>query len=513
MKKTKMPKETLKNKKSVMLRGSVTLLASVIIFSITATGMIASKGAKKRQTELELHRLLDLQGEQLLSLYDRNLLERYGIWAFDPLKIDLKFNTKEILSIPGVNYYHMKPHGYYGEGKNFYTQAVHFAKGRLPLRAADELYERIKAFQEAGKVVSGVPVAAAIEKMSSFLPKLSRGIDLPAIESGVSERQGGSKAPPAASGGAAPVSRKAEPDKEQDKDKDKAGQKENALTKEEEDALRLFRGEVKAFDAETGSAFQTEEDKKTGLLASVLTGLSRGIDALTFELPESLNKLIFQEYVLSQFSSQVRGPDAKTDEGKHFRTLSGQFMSDIKVMQPFEAERILTGFENPHAARAAVSALILSTRLVLNFAAEINDDYRMARHRAKASALSAIIAAATLGEVQLDPEPLSYILALLASGKNAYGDRLKLNKGETAALYPAEGHTLSKVHIYYTDYLRLISLFLPAEELAARAGHYVYLNTELYGMTGADFRASLRAWKDGFIYERKVQYEILADGK
>lgn len=503
-------------------RGSVSILAALIISAVTMTGLAAAAASSYRLQLLRLHRLAELQAEQILSMYDRELLERYGLWGYDPTDIPLKENTSDLISLlPGTSC-SIKPLKPLSEPEIFKEQAVHFAKSRLPLRLGEEIYQRLKRIAEGGRSLNLLPLLEASEKVKNLLPDLSSAESLPQLPASLPPA---SRNIPSGHTGSAPAKTKglppyaenqAEDTKAEEKEEDKEEKEKEKAEKEEKDreeeikregesVWRVFSEEMKAFGA-AHPEYAPSEGSLSGLVQSLFEKMDRALSFLDFELPAFMEDLIFQEYILHEFTSQVRGPGAGTEEGRNYRMLSGSLFSDYSVTEKYEAESIITGAKSGHMAKVMVNTLLFSTRLMLNYAEEISNERKMAVHEAKAAAVSAAVVFFSLGTIVLDPEALAMVFALLPALRNADKDVKRLLEGKGVPFYPDPSSFPSRIDIFYVDYLRIIALFRSTDKMAARAGLFVYLNTGVWGMSALEIKAGVPSGGSRNTYERLFEY-------
>lgn len=499
------------------LRGSLSLLASVLIVAITSTAILTARGIALRNSELALDRLLNLQGQQALSSYDRSLLERYGLWGFDPAKIDQAQQLRDLAQVPGVKDYSLRFAGELTEPEVLRRQVSQFAKSRVTLELFGEIWQRIQDFRMMGNFLEhSSGLQDAIEGVREFVPAIPATAELtkPLLRSGgVSASMGTEVSSNTLRFSAFHINRHTESDVDE----------EPVLSEEEIEALDTGLGYVDDMASDLSGVFGQSDDFEISLtddegdsdtqsrLMSLLTMVSQGLDVMQFEVPFVLEKILFQEYVLAQFSSAVRGPAAFEKEAQNFQTLSRQNMSKLDFSEKFEAEMILLAQNRAFSARLFVNSTIGATRLATHFMAEVSDAYRMGRHKAAAASISAAIAILSLGTVVLEPASIAYSLALVTAAKNMLLDLRQILEGRGVALYPAASNPLYQVKVYYIDYLRILGLVLPIDKQAEVAAAVIIKNIGHSPVTSIE--QQLRLHNGGLVipYERRWSYAVSTD--
>ncbi len=483
-----------KVRKRKYLKASVSLLAAAMIGVITLTALMSARALQYQQNALMLHRLVDLQSEQILSLYERQLLEEYGLWAFAPETLDYAFNFEELRrQLPKADY-RIEVLEPLADPEVFQEQSINFAKKRLPLKTAAAFYERLQAFSRAQNVLKD----EEFKKAKGFLEKFAKApsADFPEKVKGGAMKSPGQNGPSLAY----PDQREEEREEEQSE----AEREREEKRREAEEMRKSFSSDLKDAYKEL---YPEEYVKDDQTIAAELSGiLDQASNFLDFSLPPFAERFVFHEYILQHFTSAVRGPGASFEAGRNYRSLSGKLFSECERTEKYEAECIIFGTDSSKAARLAAESIIISTRLALRYAAEINNETKMALHKAKASALSAAAFVASLGTLEIDPEALSYLFALIPAIRSAADDLKLLKNGGTVPLYPDPEHVLCRAGIYYTDYLRLFMLLRSDEALAGQAASFMIRNTSSYPFCAIRIEASLPFGRERIRYERTEHY-------
>ncbi len=506
-----MMSETWKRVRKLKLRASISLVACILVVAITGVGLTTVRGISERSREVTLDRVLNLQTQQLLATYDRDLLERYGLWGFDPAGVSESQALKDLKQVSGILSYQFSPDYPLADSEVLLKQVVSFSKTRVSVALIDELIERVKDFRSAGNLLSTSPeLQQAIEQVGSVFPRLPAG--QPGIPDVIDDNPHYSTLSLNYTRyfDRARLAESMEPE-------------EPALSEEEEAQVEEGLKKIYTFEKEIEALLNRPDAQDEDLIpiltpapADTMVGhllnlVNRGINLLDFEVPRIFNKVLFQEYILNQFSSQVRGPKAKTAEGKSFITLSGQKMSDLKFTSNFQAESILLTIENEFLARGAVVAALASTRLALNYLALLQDPARMAKHEAIAAVIVTGVAIASLGSVILEPLAVARLLALVDAGRLMLSDVSKLRKGEGVPLYPGN-HALGKIDIYYTDYLRIMGVVPKLENQLAHAARILEKTAGHPLVSGGQHSVSFLSNRREQVIRRGWNYAVLNQG-
>jgi len=196
-----------------------------------------------------------------------------------------------------------------------------------------------------------------------------------------------------------------------------------------------------------------------------LSGLAGWMDALASG-PESplVQKAGLAEYCLAYLTAAVT---VRQEDGKRepLQTISGLDLTDLAQVRPAEIEQIITGTEDPEAARRQVQTGLVAARSIIQLAALLADADEMALLRAQAVTLVAILAGAT--GIVLEPESITYVLALVQAIARGNEDVTALLAGQSIRLIPPSLLDQPLV-VSYADHLRLMLWILPSDTLLER---------------------------------------------
>lgn len=503
------------------LRASIGLLAACLILAITSTGLITWLGISWRNQEISLDRHLDLQSSQILSGYDREILERYGLWGYDPATIDSAFWQSELLATAAVSSYEAEPLSPLRQPDLLLQQISTFASTRVPVAVLDEIWDRIELFREAGTAVANVPLLSEFSETDFSLP------EIPAELPGPLEPTGSGVV---VNDGSGILKDRAIADKKNTgisfvplgltKRTDDQEIRDEAVEQAEDDARGvndLFRGklsEILAMDRESEVPLLTgmAADNEQGIISLLLVLVSEGIDYLNFDYPRIVDKMLFQEYVINQFSSEVRGPAAASQNGKSYLTLSGQKMSDLDFTSHYEAESILLAQRNEWVTAGIITGVLASTRLALQFAAILNDSQKMATYQGVGTTLASALALLSLGTVVIDPLVVARVFALIEATIQMFSDVKQLKQGKGVALFPLKGNSLERIDMFYIDYLRLMGLFVPMEKQAIMAAEIVENVAEAELSCGIRLNILFSRGSGARSVRKEMHYAVLTQG-
>ena len=217
-----------------------------------------------------------------------------------------------------------------------------------------------------------------------------------------------------------------------------------------------------SFPREDGSFENLDYDPFGG---QGLDQLGRVLDRLLFVAPEGfLDRVILSEYSLSYFKNdvpfQLDGGERRED-----RTPDGRPISAFPDSRDREAEEIATGFTGSKAA-LTINMFIGSIRFVMHLIHSLTDQTKMTEFRTSAAGLSVLISVVSMGEVNISPELLTWILIISAPLIQASRDTIQLKKGHVQDLWP--GNLPVNLPMRYRDYLRLLIVLQPPDLIASR---------------------------------------------
>ncbi len=210
-------------------------------------------------------------------------------------------------------------------------------------------------------------------------------------------------------------------------------------------------------------------DSVTGL-AWVSQALSRADD-----WREQLDSPVTRQVLLSEYSLNylTRAVFVRLEEieSQPIRSFSGTDLATLAAQRPAEIEQILTGLSAQEAVTFVRGQLTL-IRCAIDLAAILQDSGQMARLRTTASSAAVLISAASGGSIILEPETLTYLLAVGEALRQGLSDVSELMAGQAvpfqmeAVLGIELSSTLNQLFEqggYYQDYLRVFLWLLPQQ--------------------------------------------------
>ncbi len=460
------------------VRGGLSFILAISIFWTSSLALATYNSSYKRGKLLAIDRLSSIQLDHILSLYNRELLERYGLWGLtnaslpfnDLMQAYQELETQEekfLLEAPL-------------RGELLERKIIEFTRGRIHLSFIDELMELYDNFNAISQLITENDIPNTLEKIKEILPKIP------------SDKA--DKMLPSSS------------DKlKYDIAEGNAGNEIDEIENIEE--LKNFFLEIDGLGELDASnffeGFEIGFINKENLISSLVFLLENTLEIFNQEDSSGINSLLINEYILYQFVSATRGPDAKTEAGKNFISFSGKALKSYTHSERFEAEKILLGTNGEYATLLRLSQLLTGTRLIMHYIPQIINESHMKGHLAKASILSSVIAALSLGTVIIEPQSLAYLLALIPAFVGSLKDIRSLVKGEKIPLYPDKSLPLSKYEVDYIDHLRFFALFTNEERKIASLEKYLFQNVKGEFFTEINIQLLLR---NGKYYEKKHKY-------
>lgn len=241
--------------------------------------------------------------------------------------------------------------------------------------------------------------------------------------------------------------------------------------------------------------------------------------------PEHANGLVLAEYCLAVFPAQVTSNiDRETGEEIQILTPDGRAHdnltkritgqeSDSVSLRENELEMILTGQDDPQRAANRMKSNIMMLRSVIRIIETISDQEKMNSFRPAAQVISSLIAAASAGSIYIDPEIITWLIAVADSIKSAFDDTKDLIAGKSVALWTYGQQSF--VYFTYHDYMRLFLLIKPEDVLLTNIGETIKRNhpgdyfssistVVANGDTSCSFESSYRVHRSdgGICYEQ-----------
>lgn len=442
-------------------RGSLTISLSLVMAGFLALSLVLQQVSALRIYQVELAQATALQIEGSLAKYDRELVQRYGLWGLreESLTDHIFINCTELSHRQeGIFLPHMEAEIAQEVIKGLHETGIAgkqikpYMQFRAPLALLTEYYLRFKEYQ--GKIQKDIH-----ENKSQ-------------IESDYREFER------------------------------ERGRIETILAQDDsEESQRVLSLWENALHAGAEG-----EDVAGESVESYLSDAMSGFSSLEnfMHLPQLpvYDQLLTNEYVMGHFSYATDRFGIPENEEK---TWGGWRKRDLKVQNPFEIESIAWQDRSGKSALNKTKLLIMGVRLVQNFAAIQSNSSRRAKYVHLAQIIHYAILALTGGSVYIPVEILVNAFILLRSAFLAYKDCQILLKGKSVSLIPKE----ESFPIFYHDFLRLLLCFSAEENKIRESIFWIELNLQGQFYTGirADVYFAAMPWKGGII-KQEAAYDL-----
>lgn len=478
------------------IQGSISILAAILVLSISFLSLGLAYFIKAIRIESQLDRLMDLEKDLVLANFDRELYERYGLFALESsaeyanlfnqltaaeeldARVDISF--KENLD----------------ESDNFKTMLYEFTAPRLPLRLVNEIDERSGFIDTLVDKLQG-----SLAKMKGNLGKLSKNLsklkDLSSEDT--AELQSNPSGAHAGRLRYMPQSLLLLDNKTETKDSAESEQPEEDPEMGEEEArtnLNDFLDEIDSITkisnelgAEASSEEISEAENPFTVIIDVISNLEK---ILSSDKNLILEKIYTSEYILNQCSSRTRGP--LSEDNEDFITLSGISMEELSFSSDYEAEMAIIGTTSEKTAKYTTASLIFILRALSNYISNRQDPKTFGIKQALGLLISTAIAVLSAGTIVLSPEFIAECLLIFSALRQAYKDYKELKSGGKVQLYPAAHLIENKFQAFlsventYIDYLRFISLFIPLSKQLNSLRKIILENTQVELYTAFEIR-------------------------
>ena len=209
-------------------------------------------------------------------------------------------------------------------------------------------------------------------------------------------------------------------------------------------------------------------------MPQILSQISRVLDLISSGTDSPLLRQVeLAEYCIAYLTRSVT--DRRVgDLSEPIETVSGLQLKSLIDKRPAEVEMVLTGAATPEKAISWTKTTIIAVRSLINLADILADSSQMARLRTTAMSATAAISLASGMTVNIDPEMIAQLLAVGEAIRQGHQDYVQLSDGKAVALLPSNllPDSMKKwaLEMTYQDYLRLMLLTIPQDELIDRIG-------------------------------------------
>ncbi len=240
-----------------------------------------------------------------------------------------------------------------------------------------------------------------------------------------------------------------------------------------------------------------------GNIDSVASAMEAYVDV---DLPSVVDRLLLNEYAVFSFDSVVakyEGDDGYEDEanilGIPFDEIHG---SNTKG----DLEYLFVGSSDQTCNNLVSFGTLLGIRLILDYSAYILDDSMRSLALVMAEILCILISLLTLFTVNLSPSVVQYFILFVFAYIAAFSDVSKLLIGKTVPIFYNDSvcDTLGDfADTQYRDYFRLLLLFVPEDKLLERMHDVIIRDCGEDIYTGVEAEGTLR--NDSFVVKRRFE--------
>lgn len=435
--------------------GYITFFTAIILSAVIALTGVLQRSADARALQLEAGHAAAKQLEITLSLYDRDLWDRYGLHGLAEESVSVEV-LHEML--PAITRSELSAEGVSSvwDPVILETGIGSFMKTRLTAAYFSVLYTRLKTMLNLGEPQK----TGAASRMSNA----ATGMDVSELQRLI-----------------------------------------DAYYTHREDILgasRLDGEETEETDSLTEIALAGADVAE---LDDFLNGNPGGLNLDTSKLQEAVDGLSgilvylqapaggvysylsLREYPLGMLSHAVsRQEEASSLAPNRGFNLRGYEMAADTDLKPLQAEEIITGSESRSSAEAGLKRRLTALRILFNLLGISMNEGRMQRYYNQAAIISGIILVLSLGNLSVPPEAIQGGLILAAAWRLSRQDRDKLLRGSAVPLLPFQDRQ-TEFPTVYEDYLRLLLLTLDTGTLLARTSKILRRN-----MGGKDYYAGIK---------------------
>lgn len=411
-------------------RGSAAIFLCIILSALILSESILFAAALQRGIEANLQRCMRLQLSQILSNYNKPLLEHYGLYGLNTASLDSKvfstcFPDAESVSLDASLAAVMTV-------DELKTAISDYMRVRMPALASNAILSRLKSVcseirgSDIFKIASCSDSSAWLSYLKDILAQKSRWSDV-------------------------------------------IGQAAAFLGSAD------FTGTLAEFTEFCSTVQQTAERRATLFLqgdadseevlnTENLSGILGILDSyVSCDMPDAADALMVQAYAVSFFDSKVESVSAEGTSGPEKNVLGIPY-SDIHATNKADLEYILTGVEEESISFCMVKILIVDARTAINFGTFLLDQQKMAKAKEIAEILSAVIAVISAGTVDVDPQVLEYVVLYAWALEQAITEMASLVSGESIQLFTNSAMPDNEIldASLATDYRDYAGLFLMA---------------------------------------------------
>lgn len=452
-------------------RGGITVFLCIILSVLIIIETIFISGSYQRKSEVILTEAVSHQVEQILSQFDRDALNWYGIYVLDNVTADHAVFDRMTDSMDGFEFsYHL-------------TDQMN----NDDLRAAVSEFMRLRGLAFEGTALLD-RLNISLSQLTGTDANLSVGVAsvLPTLKEYVKNRKAFAAAITALQILCNTL----------------------GIGGKMKDFLDFMDQLSDVFEEHGSAALQIGDSSVVvsvfdpACISSLTSVFDQYLDA---DLPSAVDRLLINEYAAFSFDSRVK--KYESDNGMEPETnILGIPFSDIHGQNQCDLEYLLVGASRPIDNTFVASGLLIGTRLLLNMSAFLMDSTKRTVALGIAEVLSLLISIISLGTVIIEPHAIEYFILFIMAYIQSVTDSLKLVNGLSVPLFYNKKVTdtlgdFSDTN--YRDYFRLFLLFVPEEQLLSRMRIVMGKDCgDLY--TGLEAEGSL----SGSSYKVKRRFEL-----
>ena len=452
-------------------RGGITVFLCIILSVLIIIETIFISGSYQRKREVILTEAVSHQVEQILSQFDRDALNWYGIYVLDNVTADHAVFDRMTDSMDGFEFsYHL-------------TDQMN----NDDLRAAVSEFMRLRGLAFEGTALLD-RLNISLSQLTGTDANLSVGVAsvLPTLKEYVKNRKAFAAAITALQILCNTL----------------------GIGGKMKDFLDFMDELSEVFEEHGSAALQIGDSSVVvsvfdpACISSLTSAFDQYLDA---DLPSAVDRLLINEYAAFSFDSRVK--KYESDDGMEPETnILGIPFSDIHGQNQCDLEYLLVGASRPIDNTFVASGLLIGTRLLLNMSAFLMDSTKRTVALGIAEVLSLLISIISLGTVIIEPHAIEYFILFIMAYIQSVTDSLKLVNGLSVPLFYNKKvtDTLGDFsNTNYRDYFRLFLLFVPEEQLLSRMRIVMGKDCgDLY--TGLEAEGSL----SGSSYKVKRRFEL-----
>jgi len=451
--------------------GAITLFLCLLLSAVILLESIYVAGAYRRKQEVILTEAVSHQVEQILSQFDRNTLNWYGVYGMTQVESGSSVFEKMTEGIADVGYsYELTDE--LGLSDILASVSEYMRLRGIAFEGAD-LLSRLNASiaQLSGTdKLNGVGVAAWLPTFKAYLENRKKYSPVMSVVEKVCDATG--------------------------------------LSEKLSDFFD-FADDLSEVWARNSSAALEIGDSSVMVSVfdpSCISSLTKAFDVyMDADFPDMADRLLLNEYAVYSFDSFVKSYE--TDSGmKEETNILGIPFSDIHGDNRGDLEYLLIGNSRPAVNSHESFGLLLGIRLILNMSAYMLDESKKEMALGIAEVLSILITLLSAGTIIVEPTILQYVVLFVMAYIRAFRDGLRLLSGGSVPVFyndTVTGTLDDLAETSYRDYYRIFLLFVPEEKLLERMKLVIFKDCG-YLFTGVSATGRIR----GSDYTVRRRYEL-----